>query len=63
MPRGTFVFKSLKDDSHKYDPRTARAIRQHLERLAVKLEREIANRTYMHAYRRVARLIRESKPD
>jgi hypothetical protein len=63
MPRGKFVFKTLKDESHKYHPATARAIRQHLERLAVKLEREIANRTYMHAYRRIARLLRESKPD
>jgi hypothetical protein len=63
MPRGTFVFRSLKDNSYKYDPATARAIRLHLERLAVRLEREIANRTYMNAYRRISRLIRESKPD
>jgi hypothetical protein len=61
--RGIVVFKSLKDDTYKYDPGTARAIRQHLERIAYKIEHEIANRTYMHAYRRIARLIRESKPD
>jgi hypothetical protein len=63
LPRGKFQFKTLKDDTHKYHPATARAIRQHLERLAVKLEREICNRTYMNAYRRIARLIREAKPD
>jgi hypothetical protein len=58
------VIKSLKDDPPiKYDADTARAIRLHLERLACKIERTQANPAYQYAFRIIAKLIRESKPD
>jgi hypothetical protein len=61
---GAAILKSLKDDSGvKYDPETARAIRLHLERLACKIERAPCNNMYSQIFSRIARLIRESKPD
>ena len=55
--------KSIKDGSVKYDAETARAIRLHLERLAAAIERQETNPTYQGLFRRIAKLIRDSKPD
>ena len=62
MPRGIPAIDNLKDNE-KLDSGTARIIRLYLERIACKLERVETNSAYRSAYNRIARLIRESKPD
>ena len=47
----------------KMPPEIARILRLHLERLASRLDRVQASHVYMSAFRRAAKMVRESKPD
>ena len=59
------VIPDLPDEAEPSNmaPETARLIRLYLERVAAKLERVQASATYMNAFRRAAKMVRESKPD
>jgi hypothetical protein len=51
------------DDNPKHPPEIARIIRIELERIAGKVERLSGNDPYKAAFKKAARLIRDSKPD
>jgi hypothetical protein len=51
------------DDNPKHPPEIARIIRLEFERLACKIERFVGNEQYVKAFKKAARLIRDSKPD
>jgi len=51
------------EKSLPFDPETARIIRLYLERVALRIERMAANRTYTNALKIAARMVRDSKPD
>lgn len=47
----------------RYDPETARAVREALEHAAQKIENLSGNPTYKAAWKIAARTVRSSKPD